>query len=549
MAGLATRCHHVVMSPGSRSTPLVLAARSQPRLDVDVVLDERAAAFVALGMARASGRPAVLVCTSGSAGLHYAPAIAEAKADGVPLVVLTADRPPELHDCESPQTMNQREMFGVHAKAAFELDTPAPTQWLQTGRTAVALALGGRPGPVHINIAFRKPLWDPATTYHSVPTPKPKLIDRYILSDRPIVSLARHLQEHADGVIFCGAGPADASTAALVRRLSVVSGWPVLAAAASGVRFDDDGSSSCVVGYEAIIRSGSMPQPAASIELGRPPLNPHVLGWLQGIESRRVISTTSEVRHGLPGAVELILADVDDTLHRLLAIAAGTGRHAAGWAAAETICSQITEQCLNQHWEGPVAAAVAQTIAPGSTLLVAASMPIRDANQFARRRTGAIRLLANRGLNGIDGLIATAAGIARSEGRATLLIGDLAFRHDVSGLLAAAELGVRLDVVVVNNAGGGIFGLLPISAHNEAFEPAFVAQQNSQIQAIAAAAGAAWLPCKSPGDVRETLGSHGEGIRVLEIRTDRESNLRAHERYLEMCRSALARIDGRRWAT
>jgi len=551
LAGLAGRTRLLIASPGSRSTPLLLAARRRDDLDVEMVADERAAAFVALGAARATGRPVALVCTSGTAAGHYLPAVMEAAADRLPLVILSADRPARLHGCGSPQTTDQRGLFGTHTRLFVDLGPARPDAWFHAGQRATRAATYPIPGPVHLNVPFDEPLWEQgcepappaaAITFDpGVPIAPPKTI-------AAVAELARGARR---GVLFCGAGLGAASAGdgglrQTVSRFSAACGWPVVADPSSGLRFvDASGRALAATGFEAAVRSEVVPAPDFVLQIGRAPLAKPVLRALSAAPVRVLIDPAGERHDPLLAASAVMCADPAQTLQALaprLPACAPTWRRLL--AEADRAAEGVLERMDTDNWEGAVARAVVGALADDDTLWVAASMPIRDVASFALSRARC-RFLANRGVNGIDGLVAAAAGAARAGRRMTLLCGDVAFHHDAAGLLAAAGLQADLQIVVIDNKGGGIFGFLPISEHHSEFDRSFVAAQATSIPALCAAAGAAHIGVDSAGELRQLLRERVQGLRVITIRTDRAINIAAHERAWARCGDAIrAAVDG-----
>ncbi len=542
VSALATRgVTDVVLSPGSRNTPLVLAASAETRIRTHVVLDERAAAFVALGLSRASGRPVALACTSGSAGAHYLPALVEADRAGVPLVVLTADRPPELHGCGAQQTVDQRRYFGAFVRASRDLCAPLPdAAWAMAAATALDTATRAPAGPVHLNIAYREPVWDETAT---APAPLPIELarGRRRLDEAALAALADHLTppEARRGLVFCGTDACQdaAPIHALARRL----GWPLLAGAASGARFGA-APGDVVWAYDALVRGGA-PTPEVVLQFGRAPVSKPVGGWLADVP-RTVRVDVSGVRHD-PGHGGGWLVEVDpsqlalDLVPHLPPLADAGWR--ARWAQAQQIAAMVVASQDEVLWEGAVARALTAELPDGHALHVASSMPFRDVDAFVPSSSRALRVFSSRGANGIDGTLATAAGEALAAGPLALLVGDLAFLHDVGGLLAAAELGADLTVVVVDNGGGGIFEHLPVAAHAAAFERCFLTPQRARLADLCAAVGASHARVDSVGALRDALSSalRRPRLDVVQVVVDRARNVALHHETNAAVKAAL----------
>ena len=546
-----------VISPGSRNTPLALALLAAPGLRAHVVLDERVAGFVALGLAKASGRPVLLSCTSGSAGAHYLPALVEARALRLPLVALTANRPAELWDNGAPQTIEQRGLFGEQVGWTRQLAAPTPTPtpneaaWL---RRLVAQALACA-GPVHFDLAFREPLWAPGCEPRvaAAPAPAPRPPARLELAAPPALLSARR------GLIVVGpeaAAPADEEDFTReVLALGGALGWPVLADPLARVRW----SGAAIGAADTLLRDPELAarlRPDAVLRFGRVPTSKPVQRLLAEVPCLLVD------RHGdwhdpSLGAEQLLVGEASALAAALREVSAersgsaaaradsAGADFAASWRAADRAArAALGEACRAEpgllpsaadaalsagaSWAGAAVAAVVDASPAGGALHVASSMPIRDLDAFGGAEAAALRVSGNRGANGIDGTLATACGVALARAQpVTVLCGDLAFLHDASGLLAARGLGVTLTIVVLDNGGGGIFHYLPIEAH-PAFERLFLTPQPAELEPLAAAAGAAYLRLADLSELRAALSTPAQGVRVLHLSYERERDLACH---------------------
>jgi 2-succinyl-5-enolpyruvyl-6-hydroxy-3-cyclohexene-1-carboxylate synthase len=577
MAAFASECAHVVASPGSRSTPLVLAADAHQELQLHVVLDERAAAFVALGLARETGLPVLMLCTSGSAGAHYLPALCEARQCRIPLIVLTADRPPELHNCGAPQTMPQANLFGAHVVSARDITDLAAIDAGEAALCAMDLATGPRGGPVHLNIAFRKPLWTPPASVGLVSTvgqaqdnapgrhredparqgeaaeasrwPPPTAA--VILNDQSELCGLSEVYRAAvaaepRGVIHCGADT-DSRTGEAAHALAKALGWPVFAASSAAARWQED-APSLISAHEAIVRSQRPNPPDVVIQIGRAPLSRQTLAWLAAAPTQLLLDAAGDRHDPLRTGATLIQGDPATVLGHLCQTATGP---ATGWFPWWQRADRAAEAAIagddDTNWEGAVIRVVLRSLRPGSTVHVAASMPIRDMNAFGGTAK-VLRVHANRGVNGIDGLIATAAGESLAAGRATLICGDLAFLHDVGGLLAAGALRVQLDVVVINNQGGGIFAHLPISEHRLVFDRLFRTPQPTRIAPLVAACHGTYTRTSAIDELRGVLASRVDGVRVVEHVVDRHASHATRDGVWRRVAASLPRVETRHGA-
>jgi len=543
LANLGLR--HAVVSPGSRSTPLAAALVEQEGIAVTVALDERSAGFHALGIAKATRRPAVLLCTSGTAAANYLPAVVEARMSSAPLLVLTADRPPELRECHSGQTIRQPGIYGSHVVWEAELAVPGADLALlrharQTLVDAWQRAQGPVAGPVHLNLPFRDPLAP------HVPLPgfrAPKGFDLAAFCELPPIprvvtgirpsEVVRLLGDARRGVIVVGPhAPADrAAFAQAVRELAGLAGWPVLADAAGTLRGDLAGQPCLVTAYDRILRDPAAAKalrPDAVIRLGELPVSKVLRSWLAASD----VPTLLLDRPGDntdPSHARWVRLDAALAPGGLGAGAAATPLQKA-WAKAERAAARRLDAAAAVAWpfEGRVVPLLEEALGADDRLVVASSMPIRDLEAFWRPSGPGPEILCNRGANGIDGLVSTALGAARDGRRTALLCGDLAFLHDGNALLLAAGFRGRLTVVVVNNAGGGIFNHLPV-ADSPHFEALWGTEQRADIGKLCGAFAVPHVAIRDWAHLRRELALDRPGVRVLEVRTDRARDA-AHRR-------------------
>jgi len=494
----------VVISPGARSAPFIIAASREPRLVRHSALDERAAAFFALGQARATGRPTLLVCTSGSAGAHYLPAIVEAGRAHVPLVVLTSDRPIELQGCAAAQTIDQTKMFGDHVRAFFDLGGPdaAPEALLGVRRIVAQATFSAEwptPGAVHLNARARAPL-EPVVARSAAEADLARDVTALLASPitapyapelapsrRALAAVGGWCRDAERPLIVCGpASPEDAAPAATF-ELALALGAPVLCEATSQVRFAEAPRGVVVVdAFDTILRSSTVRRAARSdfvIQIGAPPTSTMWEPYVHELQAgsaragndggpvRRVVVARHGWNDPTSSASALVLGDLDPAL-RSLARAAGGGRErSARWlarmdrankAAWSIVDDELRGTCALS--EGAVVRAVAEAIPRDSTLFIGNSLPVRQIDTFCKAGHTRATVLSQRGTNGIDGLVAGAAGAASvTDAPLTLLLGDISFLHDVSSLMLASSARAPLVIVVVNNAGGRIFEQLPLA--------------------------------------------------------------------------------------
>lgn len=530
-----------VVAPGSRSSPLALALAADARLRVHVVVDERSAGFFALGLGLASGRPPVLLTTSGTAAVEIHPAVVEAHQARVPLLACTADRPPELHHVGAPQTVEQAGLFGPAVRWAVEpgvADAAAAGTWRSLAARAVAEAVAGPagPGPVHLNLAFREPLVgvsDPVAPARPGPGAAHA---RWAAPAPPSPALVERLAGAARGVIVAGAGAGDASA---VQRAAAALGWPVLADPRSGCRLPTPAT---VAAADALLRVGAFVdrhRPDVVLRLGAPWASPAVARWLAGLDAPQVLVDP----HGVwldPDRSATTVVAADPTLVCLaLAAAAGPAEPGwcQGWSRAEAAAQAAVDAALARHpepTEPGVARALVAAVPDGTALVVSSSMPVRDVEWYARPRPG-VRVLANRGANGIDGVTSTALGVAAAwPGPTAALLGDLAFLHDSNGLLVprGTAAGVDCTLVVVDNDGGGIFSFLPQAAQLPAarFERLFATPHGVDLGALAAVHGLPTTGVTAAADLAPAVSAAlaAGGVRLVHVRTDRAANVAVH---------------------
>ncbi|MFM1851602.1 MAG: hypothetical protein RIS54_1286 [Verrucomicrobiota bacterium] len=528
-----------VVSPGSRSTPLTLALARHGGIEATPVLDERSAAFFALGIARRTHRPVVLVCTSGTAGANYFPAVIEAQESGVPLLVLTADRPPEMRACASGQTIDQQRLFGTHVSYYHELAVPeanlARLRYLrQTLAQACRQTQEPQAGPVHLNVPFRDPLVPvPEDGVDAIAAEIDEAFFSHLQPSDPVTPGQTRIWQRAisaRGVIVAGPDQTarPAGYAASVARLARQLGWPVLADGVSPLRHFPAKGATIVTAYDTILRNVGAARdlaPRYVLCLGEWPTSKVLRAWIESSGAEIVlVSQRYDNRDALHGRTRHLNASVEALT--ALVRQRQPGAYAAAWARAETqvrAAMAATTRPRGGVFEGDVVPVLAEALPDEVALFVASSMPVRDVEYFWPVAPRGRRLFFNRGANGIDGTLSTALGVAHGGGASFLLTGDLAFLHDSNGLLIAPQLCGSLTVIVVNNAGGGIFEHLPVAHINPPFEEFFATPQTVDIGALCAAHGVSHRVVKTVGELRRALSHRpAAGVRVLEVRTDRK---------------------------
>ena len=573
----------VCVAPGSRSTPLVLACAWLGSFRMRVHLDERSAGFFALGVGKATGTPAAVITTSGTAAANLFPAVVEASQSESPLLVLTADRPHRLRDSDANQAIDQLRLFGLFVREFFEVAPaevggPALRHLRTLAARAVASAVGLPAGPVHLNFPFEFPFDVPLEPQDD--TPDGALVEahrraaRGRAGARPYIrvrprrprldkgeldALAERLAASRRPLLVVGPTPEpDRLRTAVVSFASAV-GLPVLADPLSGVRYGPDGGA-CIYGaYDLFLReprARSALAPDLVLRVGRSPTSAALLDYLADAahEAHLLIDPSFRWKDHLAVAGDVVRADAADTLTRL----AERGRPArldsdwcALWTRLERAASVALTDLLQsreegERFEGMVAQQTLRAMNVPGTLFVSSSMPIRDLDAFGGRHAVPLRVLGNRGASGIDGIVSTALGVAAGAGEPVVaLVGDIALLHDANGLLAAREPDAQVVFVVVNNDGGGIFHFLPVRAHEPHFTRLFATPHGIEPERVAALYGLSYEraePETLAERVREAVAAGG--TRLIEVRTDRETNRRRRVAAIERARAAaLAALD------
>jgi 2-succinyl-5-enolpyruvyl-6-hydroxy-3-cyclohexene-1-carboxylate synthase len=552
-----TRCglRAACTSPGSRSTPLMLALARQPGIQAFSHVDERSSAFFALGHAKASGRPVALACTSGTAGAHYAPAVIEAYEARVPLIVLTADRPPELREVGAGQTIDQIKLFGSAAKWFFEVGdheaSPDRLRWMRTlACRAYWTAVTGRPGPVHLNFPLREPLvpdGELPSDDSGRPDGRP-----FVTRMAPVAQLAPDaLQGVAEivaatprGVIVSGREERTPDLPAAVEAFGAAVGYPVLADPLGGARR----GSPAIAHYDALLRDEGFAadhRPDLVIRIGDLPTSKPLRAWLRTLDATQVAIDPDGAWQDPDALVDLSLGlDPASTLFAL----ANLGRRTPdadwlrGWRDADAAAVRAIDVTLGEGLSEPRVAAELGAILPAQAIVfVSSSMPVRDVETFFPAREDPPRVLSNRGANGIDGLISTAYGVAATrQGPVVLLIGDVALAHDIGGLLIGRRHGIPLTVVAVDNGGGGIFDFLPVASQTDVFEEHVATPTGLDLAQAAALYGARHVPVTTVDELRRGL-EDAEATTILHVRTDRAENVTLHRRVWSAVSAALPR--------
>jgi 2-succinyl-5-enolpyruvyl-6-hydroxy-3-cyclohexene-1-carboxylate synthase len=546
-AGVTT----AVVCPGSRSTPLTLAFAGQPGLAHSVHIDERSAAFFALGHAKATGRPVALLCTSGTAGANFAPAVAEACHARVPLVVLTADRPPELRAWGAAQTMEQRMLYAGFTRWSEEAPCPSEGDGNATyaralARRAVCEATGPAPGPVHLNLPFREPLV-PATIPGSPLTARTAAASIELPDHEgqdASGALARDLHGVARGVLLFGPDTCDASRAGAAHRLAATLGWPVLADPASGLRAGATLDDCLVHAADLLLRDADTAealQPELILRFGGQPTSKAIAGWMERHASADVwlVDPAAGFRDPQHRATRMFRRTARQFAALASSAGAGPSRAAQAWRDRWLSADRATRAAVAgaldaepRFFTPHLARELWAHLPDGATLYAANSMAVREIDAFTGPRAPTLHLLANRGVNGIDGLVSSALGASAALRAPTVLwCGDLALLHDVSGLVAGLLQAADLTVVVSNDDGGGIFEYLPVARQvpRDTFERLFAVPHGLDLSVLARGLGWDAVRAGSVDAFADALSRALRGGRhLIEVPIDRVANTAFH---------------------
>ena len=543
---VASGLHRVVLSPGSRSTPLALACRAHPAVRTWVQVDERSAGFFALGLALSDGAPVGLVCTSGTAPAHWYPAVIEANQAQVPLVLLSADRPPELQECGANQTVDQTRLFGTHTRAFHALGTPQGSGHdldyaYAMGRKTAWQARRPLPGPVHINVPLREPLIPPGEI--------PELIPRATLAPEPALTPEPEQAQVArlagtiagqPGLILCGRGEYSPGFPAALARLAAALECPIAADPLSPMRRGGHDDSRILTAYDAFLRSerfGAAHPPHWILRFGAVPTSKTLATYLERHppEALFLVDPASRWLDPTHRALELITADPEQLCDALTATAPEKADPTwqSEFLRAEELAHVLKEAAAPTApaYEGAIVEALAERLPEGATLFSGNSMAIRDLDTYLKSGRSSLRIVANRGASGIDGNVSTLLGLASAAGGPVAgMMGDLAFYHDMNGLLAAH--GADATLIVLNNGGGGIFGYLP-QAQLEHFESDWLTPTDLDFEHAARLYGLRFTRVSHQGEFAAALEAAlaRRGVDLIEVMIERNDSLARHRAY------------------
>ncbi len=554
-----------VISPGSRSTPMAMTMAHHPGMNVWLEIDERSAGFFALGKAKASGRPIALVCTSGTAAANYMPAVVEAYLSRIPLLVLTTDRPHELRDVGAPQAIDQINLYGKYAKWFVEMALPEETDaMLRYARSfagrAAATAKQGPRGVVHMNFPYREPLvpdftidnlWDGGRMDRETfiaASSGTKTVNQALLK-----RLGDELAGIENGLIVCGPHEEDGfgeAVTALAERLQ----YPILADPLSQLRTGTHSKKWIIDGYDAFLRSEKVKReakPDVIIRFGAMPVSKPFLLYLKAHPDTRQIIVDEDGGWRDPTllASDMIHANAGqfcESLKKMIEV-----RDETGWAKkwldwnTQTVSILKASSRKDELFEGQVFRELQDLMPEGSLLFAGNSMPIRDLDTFFFNTEQSIRTMANRGANGIDGIVSSALGASSVQEPMVLVIGDLSFYHDMNGLLASKLHRLNATIVVVNNDGGGIFSFLPQARDPQYFEALFGTPHGLDFKHTAELYEGSYEKADSWTAFRSAVSEAvmHEGLNIIEVPTGREENVHEHKEIWQAVAEAVESFD------
>jgi len=569
---------HLCICPGSRSAPLAIASLRVPDLYPWVHLDERAAAFFALGLAKASGKAVALFCTSGTAAANFYAAVIEAYYGHVPLIILTADRPVELREWGAGQTIQQNYLFGNHIRWFAEAPLPEPNDMIiRTARSltsrAFAAAQGKIKGPVHLNLPFREPLTPESVdeereklqklSYPAVQGRPQKAVYTRVfpacdrVPEQVIEELCQQVRECAEGVLLCGEHVSAGAFGEQLSRFSELAAWPVIADPVSQLRFGPHTDKIALLSTgDLLLRSSEFCRrmaPGCIVHIGATLTGKAVRQWALEHKQCRHLCLDEQQRWHDPDHLATdylsynptqLFCQLNNALER-----DGFSRNDHSWLDEWKRVENIAKEALAEEFsknkellEPVVGESLVSLLPDNCDLFLSSSMPVRDIDSFAPSSTKSVRIFSNRGTNGIDGVISSALGVAadnrfkKNRRQTVLLTGDLSFLYDIGGLLAASRNQLALTIIVINNDGGGIFSFLPVSQYEQEahFEAFFTTPHGLSFQSAAELYGLGYQKVENLASFTTCLHniSAGSGTRLIELCVDRDASVAFQKRLI-----------------
>mgnify|MGYP001164619195 FL=1 len=536
----------VVISPGSRSTPLALTFAEHPTIKEWIHFDERSAAFFALGLAKRKNKPVALVCTSGTAAANFYPAIVEAHYSRIPLIVLTADRPHELRDNGAPQSIDQIKMYQNYVKYFHEMAIPEASEKMiryarRQASRAYTIANEANKGVVQLNFPFKDPLI-PDLSLNQLWGEENKTVLTHVtskeeVSAESIVSIVELIKDKKRGVIVCGEIKTEEERLAILKLANQLQ-VPILADVLSNLRKNEAVNEFVISTYDTILKDDEVKEslrPEFIIRFGSMPVSKPYLQWITDFTPEIHIVVDEDLGFREPTGIEttVVYSEPVKFIEKILAIKEEFDfcqKWSRLWMRLDEEVRSILTTTNNELTEGTTALVLAEKSQNGDLIFVGNSMPIRDMDTFYLPAKTSVEIIANRGANGIDGVIATAIGVAATDQKLTLLIGDISFLHDYTSLFIARQYNIPIRVVVVNNNGGGIFSFLPQANEKKHFEALFGTPFSPPIEELAKAVGGNYVQPKTVDELSEILAQPIKQIEIVEVITDREENVSWHKR-------------------
>jgi len=550
----------IVISPGSRSTPLAMLAVENESIRDWILVDERSASYFALGLAKQTNRPVALICTSGTAAANYYPAVIEAYHGRVPLLLLTADRPHELRDVGAPQAMNQLNLYDSFVKYFFEMSLPEASREMldyvrNRAQRAYFYAKEGNPGPVQLNFPIREPLTPDLTLPALFGQPSMRqdkvTIGKKVLATEEINNFIDVLKNKQKPIIVCGP-QTDKVLSEQIILLSKKLNIPIIADPLSQIRSTKQTGASIIDASDAILKSKEIREslaPDMIIRFGAMPISKSYLFYLKENKNvpHYVIEADKDVREPTNQQATYLLTDEYLFIQSLLEnnVQLETSRWTTKWNTYNELAQKIlTKTGLNDLTEGNTVKQVLNYIPNQSELFIANSMAVRDLDTYYQTSEKDIYIYGNRGVSGIDGVVSTALGIAAANAkRVTLVIGDLSFYHDLNGLLAAKHYNIDITIVLINNDGGGIFSFLPQAEEGTYFEKLFGTSLGIDFSHSVAMYGGNYTLVKNVTHLIESLNTSYStpGLSVIEVQTNRDENVKIHRKQWEEIEKTILR--------
>lgn len=561
----------VVISPGSRSTPLAVTMCEHQSINEWVIIDERSAAFFALGMAQRTNRPVALVCTSGTAAANYLPAIVEAYHNRIPLLVLTTDRPQELRDIGAPQAIDQIKMYGQYVKWFKEMLLPDRDEKVlqdvrRTAMMAMTMAMGDNQGPVHLNFPFREPLMPD----FSIDNLEEKLhAQRKHIQELPFtiggekrlhtkqLETILQLVEDKERILFVVGPQRDLHLAKAISELAKAWQVPILADPLSQLRASSQDKTNVITMYDAILRDEQVREtlkPELILRFGAMPVSKMFLFYLEQHKDipQIIVEDYAGYRQPTKHMAHVIYANGRYLCEDLLAMTDVTiQKDSCNWLNSWHEREEIAKKHLftennRQLTEGEAVRSLLEVIPDQSYIYIGNSMAVRDLDTFFKPTQKQITILNNRGVNGIDGVTSSALGAATQGERVTLILGDLSFYHDLNGLLAAKHYNIDLTILLINNDGGGIFSFLPQAKEPKYFEKLFGTPLGIDFSHAVNMFGGHFCRANDVVDLQQKLiqSYQRKGLSVIEVKTDRKENVTWHQEKWEKINASLRQLEG-----